>query len=102
MLVIAGTRAATTTARTFTASTGTSAFAVLMSFCVGAVYGKTLAVLWVIDKVNGGIAQVINGNFINNNFHTIRFKGGIYVAEIIVESHAKVNPTATTTGYINA
>src|SRR5688572_2393512 len=77
-------------------STGTTTTA----FCIGAAYGKPCAALGVIDKVDRGIAKIIDGYFIHNDLHAVGFKGGVHIAEVIVQSHAKVYAAASAAGNI--
>ena len=80
--VVAGARPATRAC--------TFAVFMAMALSIGAIDCKPRAPHRVIDKVNRCAAQVINGYLVDHNFDTIGFKGGIHIAEIIVERHAKI------------
>src|SRR5687768_9777002 len=77
-----------------------SARAPATTFGIRAADSKPCAALRVIDKVDRGIAEIIDGDFVHNHFYAVGFKGGIDVAEVIVEGHAKVYTAASTTGDI--
>jgi hypothetical protein len=100
----AGTAAAATrVAAAAIAATGASAFTVtVIALGIGAIDCKACAHARIIYEVHGGIAQVVDGHGIYDNFDAVGFKRGVGIAEIIIERHPEIHAAAASAGDVNA
>ncbi len=66
-----------------------------------AVYDEARTPHRVIDEVDLRAAQIVNRHFVDHDFHTVGFECCIHVANIIIESHPKIDAAATPAGYVH-
>lgn len=90
-LIITSAGAATATAAAFAAACAATFSVRVTAFGVGAADCKPLTMLRVVHEINGSIAQIINGDVINNNLYAIGVKGCINIAEVIIQRHAEIH-----------
>jgi hypothetical protein len=65
------------------------------TFCIGAADCKPCTMLGVVYKINRGITEIVNGNFIHDDFYAVGFKSCVDIAEVIVEGHSKIHTTTS-------
>lgn len=61
----------------------------------GTIYSEASTAYRVVDKVNVCATQIINGDFVNNDFDAVCFKSCVYIADVVVECHAEIYARAT-------
>lgn len=99
--VIAATRAAATAAPAAGAA-GATFLAMTMTFCMRAIHCKARPANGVVNEIDRGVSQIVDGDFIYNNFYAVRFESRVNIADVVVQCHTEIYTATTTTSNIDA
>lgn len=102
-LIIATARSAAAAATVPASGTaGAASLAMAVTFCMRAIHRKTRSANGIVNEIDSGVAQVIDGDFIHHYLYAVRFKYCVDIADVVIQRHAEIYAATTAPSYVHA